>query len=1831
METNEQNELPIVNNDIEQEFSDALDEMPDITVTCQSAGCTAGAAGAAWSWTGDSAIAGTHLQFHYTSSHGQPTATTPHRPRPPALQPPKLAAQCSEQRFDEFQREWEFYKRSVDMPAETVTSYLLHCLEEEVRKDVRAATTDILTMSENEVLAAVKQYAVQQRAVSSMKMDLWHMVQGDGEGVRQFYARVQNTARQCNLTVPCTEVACPRRAAPFISYCDEIVKQVVLCGLADSDIKKDVLGVSGINTKTLAETLGIIEDKETAARATTDRATAGAATSYKKISAGDNRLKSTGKCDKCSKTFTNKAIRSRKGKNDEITTFTTCKDCWKKARPPPKTNNRQKPGNTEEEAATEANATETATFSFFALETQPDAGTPEQALPGAPVVKVINVPQAPARRRRTGRRCRRRRGRRPQVTLMAASSETIDAMSFDSTRGWVSRVEDHGKVKLSAYTVPEDARAFGIAHREVRPTNITAVADSGCQACLMGLQQLYKMGLQKSDLCRIRSTATSINGNNLNVIGAIVLRLSGMDPSTGKVVETAAQVRVAEGVKDLFISKNVMIALGIIKADFPSITAAATSSQGLVGAERLKQGTPGKPGLLVKKFGHTEETCPGGCKKRGPPPPLPTRLPFEPTEENADKMKAWLLDRYATSTFNKCGHQPLPMMSCEPLRIHIDPEAKPVANHNARPVPIHLREKVKAQLEEDVRLGVIERVPVGTPTTWQSRMHVVTKPNGEPRRTVDFRPLNKHCLRENESITSPFKQARQIPAGVLKTKTDAWNGYHSCPLAEEDRDLTTFITEEGRFRYKVAPQGFVASGDAYNQRFGRVLDRITDKTRCVDDVALWDKNVEEHWWRVIKYLDLVGRNGILLNPDKFQFCQHEIDFAGFRVTDQEVKPLPKYLEAIKNFPRPTNISDIRSWFGLVNQVASYNQLIEMMKPFRPFLSPKVRFKWDDELETAFEASKQAIMRAIVEGVAIFDPERRTAISTDYSTTGIGYFLYQKYCPCVSTVTTCCSTGWRVTLAGSRFLHQAEANYWPTEGEMLAVAWALHDSRYFTLGCRDLHVQTDHRALVKLLGDKNLEDIDNRRLVNLKEKTMPWNFTISWVPGTAIPAPDATSRRPQDTTSAGDDFPVALAALRMVEETADDLAGDTEFAAVGTLKAGEIAAVTWERVQEETWLDASMRNLVSAIKQGFNEAILERLPEGLADYWRYRDNLEVVDGVVMMGERIVIPPSLRPEVLDHLHGAHHGVSQMTARARASLFWPGITSDIARTRDNCRTCDTIAPSQLQTDAVPPAIPTYPFEMICSDYFDLEGSHFLLTVDRFTGWVDVRRAKPHTEESGARGLIRAVKESFMAHGVPIEMANDGGPEYRSKEFGDFLSRWGVRLRTSSAYHAPSNGRAEVAVKTTKRAMRDSIGPDGQLDSDKFARALMLIRNTPDRETGQSPAEILLGRRLRDALPVMPRMSALTDSNSPVATRWQQTWSEREMAMRHRAAHLVDKLDAKAHDLAPLEVGDKVKVQNQTGPSKTRWFRTGTIQEINLPHDMYHVLMDGSRRTTARNRKFLRKIRTMAPPDYRRREAGSTAPARAPGQTTWQERPGVGTTTAVRPPTTPTTQVTPPPRPATGPPRPAVTGPESWQGTPVSRNTPPATPVIPSTTATGVPLRRRISFGDEPRLEAEYVDHGQQEEPAQPARPERPAQPTPEPAQPTQPAQQPAQGPARPRRAVKPPTWHRDYDFDGMELRRVVTDGTNGVEGMKEYDITGNKLAVIETPICVETSAHDVTTGSGETLAASMAENMLHLLVGSIKDMLHDNRMAEPALNILGRTAYNLGQLNRHRSKQP
>ena len=124
---------------------------------------------------------------------------------------------------------------------------------------------------------------------------------------------------------------------------------------------------------------------------------------------------------------------------------------------------------------------------------------------------------------------------------------------------------------------------------------------------------------------------------------------------------------------------------------------------------------------------------------------------------------------------------------------------KPVAVTNAFPVPNHWVDKVKADFEFNVALGVIERVPVNTPVSWCSRMHVVGKKDGSCRRTVDLRPLNKVTAAQTHLIQSPITQVQKVSGNTWRATMDAWNGYHLIPLAEDSRDATTFITPFRRF------------------------------------------------------------------------------------------------------------------------------------------------------------------------------------------------------------------------------------------------------------------------------------------------------------------------------------------------------------------------------------------------------------------------------------------------------------------------------------------------------------------------------------------------------------------------------------------------------------------------------------------------------------------------------------------------------------------------------------------------------------------------------------------------------------------------------------------------------------------------------------------------------------------------------------------------------------------------------------------------------------------------------------------------------------------------
>ncbi len=223
----------------------------------------------------------------------------------------------------------------------------------------------------------------------------------------------------------------------------------------------------------------------------------------------------------------------------------------------------------------------------------------------------------------------------------------------------------------------------------------------------------------------------------------------------------------------------------------------------------------------------------------------------------------------------------------------------------------------------------------------------------------------------------------------------------------------------------------------------------------------------------------------------------------------------------------------------------------------------------------------------------------------------------------------------------------------------------------------------------------------------------------------------------------------LAQIRIMEPAATPPDTHIKLAALDSLRA-----ITWDRVWEATASDAVLHTLIELIDNGFPPS-KEHMPPDLRVYHQLRDDLSTSDGVALYKDRVIIPTSLRQDVLTALHSAHQGISMTTARAEASVFWPGITADIRAVRNNCKHCHRMAPSQPSAPNIPPIMPVYPFQATCADYFTHKDAHFLVIVDRYSNWPLVSKAT-----GGAKGLINNLRHAFVTYGTLEELATDGGP---------------------------------------------------------------------------------------------------------------------------------------------------------------------------------------------------------------------------------------------------------------------------------------------------------------------------------------------------------------------------------------------------------------------------------------------------------------------------------------
>ena len=254
---------------------------------------------------------------------------------------------------------------------------------------------------------------------------------------------------------------------------------------------------------------------------------------------------------------------------------------------------------------------------------------------------------------------------------------------------------------------------------------------------------------------------------------------------------------------------------------------------------------------------------------------------------------------------------------------------------------------------------------------------------------------------------------------------------------------------------------------------------------------------------------------------------------------------------------------------------------------------------------------------------------------------------------------------------------------------------------------------------------------------------------------------------------------------------------------------------------------------------------KQLPKNLREFWSCKDELSVEDGLVLKGERVLIPTTMRSYILQNIHAGHHGMEKCKLRAKTCVYWKGINADIERTVKTCSACQTNQSSQQAETLLPHDIPDGPWQMLATDIFHLDGNDYVIVADYYSKMPFVRRL---TSTSTSATVISALKQLFGEHGIPHKLLSDNGPQYDCVEFRTFAADWGFKHVTSSPRYPQSNGFAERMVQTVKKTMlkarQSSTDPD---------LSLLCLHTTPIDNNLPSPAELLYSRQLRSNLPLL------------------------------------------------------------------------------------------------------------------------------------------------------------------------------------------------------------------------------------------------------------------------------------------------------------------------------------------------------------------------------------------
>lgn len=752
------------------------------------------------------------------------------------------------------------------------------------------------------------------------------------------------------------------------------------------------------------------------------------------------------------------------------------------------------------------------------------------------------------------------------------------------------------------------------------------------------------------------------------------------------------------------------------------------------------------------------------------------------------------------------------------LKLEID-ESVPPVQMPTRKIPIAIQKNVKAELDRLENIGVIKRVDCHTP--WISNLLITVKGSGKMRVCLDPKPLNKALKRNHYTLPTIENVLPKLNNAKIFTMADVKDGFWHVELEEQSSFFTTFGTPWGRYRWLRMPFGISPAPEEFKRRLDIALEGLNGVETVADDILVcgYGDDLKAATLNSKRNLyDLLQRcriKGIKLNEAKLKYLKTEVKYLGHVIGKDGLKPDPEKLEGIRKMPSPVDKQGVQRILATANYLQRFApKLSEITAPMRALLLKESEFSWDEQIHgKCFAEIKRVLMESPV--LKYFDDKASTVLQCDASSTGLGACLMQNDHPVAYS---------------SRALTKTECNYAQIEKELLAIVFGMEKFEHYVYG-RHVTVESDHKPL-EIITKKSLVNAP-KRLQRMLLRLQKYDFDVMYKKGQKMFIADALSRAYVNCNPSlpgkSDIFQAETTFMQEIEE-------------IDMLKSVPVTNKTLDILRTATETDSTMQTLKAIIELGWPDT-KRRIPVSVHDYFDFKEEMTVQNGILLKGDRIVVPESAKAYILQRAHNSHIGIQGCLRRAREAVFWPKMSQDIEQYVSKCKTCRLYQPQQTKEPMMSSQIPERPWEIIAADLFEFKGRHYLVTVDYYSNFCEVDRLC----STYSSDVIKILKQHMSRHGIPDKLVTDNGPQFNCAEFRRFANNFEFEHVTSSPRYPQSNGKAENAVKTVKRIMMKAV----ESGSDIYL-ALLDWRNTPSEGIPGSPAQRLFGRRTKTLLPM-------------------------------------------------------------------------------------------------------------------------------------------------------------------------------------------------------------------------------------------------------------------------------------------------------------------------------------------------------------------------------------------